>query len=78
MNPKYKKHVVETCRRYYHTMRTYGKPPENFTLRDYKIVDDICELIRDKYKNRLVENLSEQEQKYLDIFTPELLSHAKY
>ena len=78
MNPKYKKHVIEVCRRYYHTMKTYGEPPEKFNLQDFKIVDDVCELIRNKYKKHLTEDLSEKEKSYLEIFTPELLPFAKY
>jgi hypothetical protein len=77
-NPKYKKRIIETCRRYYNTMKTYGEPPQNFTSKDYDIVDNICDLIRQKYKKRLIDNLDDKEKEYLEIFTPELLPFAKY
>ena len=77
-NPKYKKHIIETCRRYYNTMKTYGEPPQYFTSKEYDIVDNICDLIRQKYKKRLIENLDDKEKKYLEIFTPELIRFVNY
>ena len=77
-SPKNKKHVVEICRRYYNTMKTYGEPPKDFKLKDYEIVDNVCDLIRQKYKKTLFDDLNEQEKKYIEVFTPELLRFAKY
>lgn len=34
MNPNYKKRVIQTCRRYYNAMKTYGEPPKEFTNKD--------------------------------------------
>jgi len=59
-------------------MRTYGEPPEYFKLKDYEIVDNICELIRDKYRGSLAEPLTPKEKMYLEIFTPELLKSSRY
>jgi hypothetical protein len=78
MNPNYKKRVIQTCRRYYNAMRTYGEPPSSFTNKDYDIVNNICDLIRHKYKKQLPDYLSKKELEYLEIFTPELLPFAKY
>lgn len=78
MNENYKKRVVQTCRRYYNAMKTYGEPPKEFTIKDYDIIDNICDLIRNKYRKRLLDNLDEKELEYLEIFTPELLKFAKY
>lgn len=78
MNSNYKKRVIQTCRRYYNAMKTYGEPPLQFTNKDYEIVNDICDLIRNKYKKRLTDYISDKELEYLEIFTPELLPFAKY
>ncbi|NBP13820.1 hypothetical protein EBU95_05385 [bacterium] len=78
MNPKYKKRVIHVCRRYYNAMKTYGEPPNEFTRSDYDIIDEVCDLIRNKFKKRLPDDLSTQQAKYLEIFTPELYSSARY
>ena len=78
MEPERKKYIVKTCRRYYNAMKTYGEPPKQFTNNDFKIVDEVCDLIRDKYKKTLREGLTNKQKDYLEIFTPELLIHAKY
>ena len=78
MNPNYKKRAIQTCRRYYNAMKTYGEPPTYFTNKDYDIVNNICDLIRNKYKKRLTDYISDKEVEYLEIFTPELLQFAKY
>ena len=51
MNEKNKKQVIQTCRRYYNAMKTYGEPPKEFTNKEYDVIDNICDLIRNKYKN---------------------------
>lgn len=66
------KKVIDVCTRYYNSMNVKGEPPKSFKKKDYDIVDTICELCKDKYKNQLVENLTDTQKKYLDIFYPEL------
>ena len=78
MNPKYQKRVIQVCRRYYNAMKTYGEPPKELTLKDYDIINEVCDLIRDKYKKRLPDHLSTREAEYLEIFTPELYKLARY
>jgi hypothetical protein len=69
---KNKQKVIGVCTKYYNSMNSKGEPPTYFTKKDYDIVDTICELCKDKYKNQLVENLTDTEKKYLDVFCPEL------
>jgi hypothetical protein len=59
-------------------MKTYGEPPKEFTRLEYDIVDEVCDLIRQKYKKQLPEDLTTKEAEYLEVFTPELLSLARY
>lgn len=72
------KKIAAVCRRYFNSMRTYGEPPTSFTLRDYAIVDSVCDLIRNKYKQRLTEDLTDDEKEILRVFSPELAKFARY
>lgn len=73
-----KNRVIKVCKDYYRSMRSHGEPPDQFTTSDFEIVDNVCELIRDKYRNVLPDNMDKSEKKILNVFTPDLLIFAKY